>query len=232
MTKCIIHNLTFILYCRTMVKLYFYATKDDYEDILNDEVIVKPDEKGIYLCTFNPTDYMKNDKHLEEFDEDDRALNNHIRLRGRRPRTNGGRLARLDHYFKFDIPFFDIHLCEGGSGTLPSGTKIKSYRYVGDIHFDRYDWSSGRCEDAEEESESSDEDLTWDHPVVEAEVLTSARENLEEECGADRRGLIQELKMGSAECPFVKSGMSFKEVVEFVAMVDCTISAVELKYLF
>ena len=159
-------------------------------------------------------------------------MNNHIRLRGRRPRTNGRRLARLDHYIKFDIPFFDIHLCEGGSGTLPSGTKIKSYRYVGDIHFDRYDWSSGRCEDAEEESESSDEELTWDHPVVEAEVLTFARENLEEECGADRRGLIQELKMGSAECPFVKSGMSFKEVVDFVAMVDSTISAVELKYLF
>ena len=108
-----------------MVKLYFYATKDDYEDILNDEVIVKPDEKGIYLCTFNPTDYMKNDKHLEEFDEDDRALNNHIRLRGRRPRTNGGRLARLDHYIKFDIPFFDIHLCEGARGLYQVARKSK-----------------------------------------------------------------------------------------------------------
>ena len=190
---------------------------------MNDEVIVKPDEKGIYLCTFNPTDYVKNDKHLEEFDEDDRALNNHIRLRGRRPRTNGGRLARLDHYIKFDIPVSDIHLSEGGSGTLPSGAKIKSYRYVGDIHFDRYDWSSGRCEDAEEESESSDEEAEW---------RTFARENVEEELGADRRRLIQEMKMGSAECPFVKSGMSFKEVVAFYDISeDCTISAAELKYL-
>ena len=206
-----------------MVKLYFYATKDDYEDILNDEVIVKPDEKGIYLCTFNPTDYVKNDKHLEEFDEDDRALNNHIRLRGRRPRTNGGRLARLDHYIKFDIPVSDIHLSEGGSGTLPSGAKIKSYRYVGDIHFDRYDWSSGRCEDAEERGESIDEEAEW---------RTFARENVEEELGADRKRLIQEMKMGSAECPFVKSGMSFKEVVDFYQFSDdCTISAAELKYL-
>ena len=55
---------------------------------------------------------------------------------------------------------------------------------------------------------------------------------MEEELGADRKRLIQEMKMGSAECPFVKSGMSFKEVVDFYQFSDdCTISAAELKYI-
>ena len=224
-----------------MVKLYFYTSKNDYVGILNDEVIIQPDdpvkEKGIYINSMTPKEYVKKGLHLKEFEADDRARNNHKRG----GKNMDGKLARLDHYIELDIPADDFRLIQVGTfSTQMTKNKRYVYRYVGDIDFDEFEWTGGpcsepsgdgiecdRCEDAEkqEQSESSDEELTWDHPEVQKEIRAYNRIDLEEEHGADRRKMIKLLKWGSEDC-----GLSLKKVFSLLDTTwDGTMLAAELR---
>ena len=140
-----------------------------------------------------------------------------------------------------DIPIEDPHLIK-----LPI-ENADSYRYVGDIDFDEFEWSSGQCSQSgdcggekQEESESSEgeESETSDDSDKEpkdffSEVPEDMREEArsfnrklnDDEFGSDRRKMIDMLKVGSEDYP-----LPLEDVFSLLDIAgDGTVPAAELK---
>ena len=143
-----------------------------------------------------------------------------------------------------DIPIEDPHLIR-----LPI-ENADSYRYVGDIDFDEFGWSSGQCSQSgvagiqcgdcggekqvgsgssEGEESDSDEDLKdflSEVPEDMREDVRSFNRKLnDDEFGSDRRTMIEMLKVGSEDYP-----LPLEDVFSLLDIAgDGTIPAAELK---
>ena len=220
-----------------MVKLYYYTTKSVYEGILTEEFIMQPDasqsmkdrkcDRGIYLTTLGPQNF----EGLTLI-----------------PKKNKKIAGNFDYYFEVDIPIEDPRLIK-----LPI-ENADSYRYVGDIDFDEFEWTSGQCSQSggadiqcgdcggekQEESESSEaeESETSDDSDEEpkdflSEVPEEMREEArsfnrklnDDEFGSDRRTMIEMLKVGSEDYP-----LPLEDVFSLLDIAgDGTVPADELK---
>ena len=180
-------------------------------------------DRGIYLTTLGPQNFEG------------------LTLISKKNKKIAG---NFDYYFEVDIPIEDPRLLK-----LPI-ENADSYRYVGDIDFDEFEWSSGRClqsgcagiqcgdcggEKQEESGSSEGEESDSDEEPKDflSEVPEDMREDVrsfnrklnDDEFGSDRRTMIEMLKVGSEDYP-----LPLEDVFSLLDIAgDGTVSAAELK---